>query len=216
MSLKTHDRFIEVYKSIESIIRELYPDIPEASFKWYEDQQTNIEYSNKLRLCRNIRNFIQHNKGYETFIDVTPEMQFFIEKVLLDLKLKKGIAWEITTTAGRCFLPLETDAIYNVAEGMAKRGLETCLVLTEQGTYMGLLTGKSLSLAITSGKQLKKTKINALDGLTVKPKNRVAFVRKDTEKEITIQYFKDGYEFVVVTDNGFQTGKVLGLVKNPF
>lgn len=216
MLVKTHDRFIETYKTIESTIREVYDNIPEASFKWYEDQQTDVEYANKLRLCRNIRNFIQHNKGYETFIEIAPEMQFFLEKVLLDLKLKKGIAWEITTTAGRCFLPKETDYIYNVAEGMAKRGLETSLVLTEEETYAGLLTGKSLSLAVISGKQLKKTRIKALDGLIFKPKNRVAFIKKDTEKERAAQYFKNGCEFVVVTDNGTQTGKVLGLVKNPY
>ena len=158
--MKTHDRFIEIYKSIESAIREVYDEIPEANFKWYEDQQTDVEYANKLRLCRNIRNFIQQNKAYETFIEIAPEMQFFLEKVLLDLKLKKGIAWEISTSAGKCFIPKETDIIYNVAEGMSKRNLEACVVTTEEGTYAGLITGRSLSIAVTSGKQLKKTKIN--------------------------------------------------------
>lgn len=213
--MKEHDKFIKIFKSVESLIKEVYSDNPNASFRWYEEQQSDVEYANKLRLCRNIRNFIQHNKDYEDFIKISPCMQEFLENVLLEIKIKKGVAWDITTSIGRCFFAFEDSFVYEIVEGMSKKKLNVCIVLDADGKLAGIFNTQSICKAITSGKQLKKMKLNNLDRLYTIPKNTtIAFVKKDTEKSTALNYYKNNYQFVLVTENGKQDGKILGIVKN--
>ena len=52
--MKVHDKFIETYKELESLVREKYDSV-----RTYEETLQD-EDSKKLQLCRIIRNYIQH------------------------------------------------------------------------------------------------------------------------------------------------------------
>ena len=83
--MKEHLKFIETYKELEKECRDNDFDIKNI------EEELSDDDGNRLRMCRYFRNFIQHVKGYESFLTITPDMQKFLEKQLNDYRLKDDV-----------------------------------------------------------------------------------------------------------------------------
>ena len=75
--MREHDEFIKRFKKIEQRIRERYGD--GKNFKWLEDQISDEDVKGKMRLCRTLRNFIQHEADYENFVSISNGMMTFLD-----------------------------------------------------------------------------------------------------------------------------------------
>ena len=87
---KKHDEFIAAFKRIEQNIKKLPNVTPDANFKWLEDQMNDQTLITKMRMCRLLRNYIQHEPDYESFITINDGMFFSAISIFSDFtRLRK-------------------------------------------------------------------------------------------------------------------------------
>lgn len=79
------DRFLNQYKSLELYLRMAYGD--GMTVLGYEDK-LDTEQGDKLRICRVMRNFLQHNPSAYGFVIPTEAMIVFLEELVTDLAVK--------------------------------------------------------------------------------------------------------------------------------
>lgn len=101
MANKKLNEFLNIYKKIEIALKNQNMDV-----KDYEETLDSSE-SQKLRLCRNIRNYAAHHDDVDLFIEISNDMLTFLTKIfsnitaneshVKDIMNKKAIATENTT-----------------------------------------------------------------------------------------------------------------------
>lgn len=80
-----NEKFLTLYKELEGILREQGVD-----YKELEDK-SNDEVQNKLRICRQIRNFMSHNED-ANFLSASEAQIKFLTKIINERKVLDDIA----------------------------------------------------------------------------------------------------------------------------
>lgn len=151
-----HDEFISKYKEFESVVREEY-----SSVKEYEDS-LNEDDSKKLQLCRLIRNYIQHNVDYKTFVAVTPAMHAFLSKQIYDIECKHSILKDMMLSPVKygCFFDMKTPVI-DIANTLKKKK-QLIGVVVEDDKVVGFVSKNMISDILASVKLTAKTNLAAV------------------------------------------------------
>lgn len=159
--MKTHDTFIAVYKELENVLTVPVRD--------YENLLAD-DTAQKLRLCRMIRNYIQHTGDYEKFIAIAPGMIQFLEETVNSIKLKDGIVKDAMITVAKYGMLSETDIVADASIMMMKKKRTDNIVLNKNGVYCGYITKDIISDLFGEGLITGKTKISKImDHLDVRP-----------------------------------------------
>lgn len=96
MAKKTDNNaaFLEKFKECEQLIRQTYGD--DKNFKWFEDKMKDNgedQMSQKMYVCRVLRNYMSHNPDGGFFIDISDAMADFLDdvktKISGDIKICK-------------------------------------------------------------------------------------------------------------------------------
>ena len=154
--MKMHDTFIETYKELEGLVRDEYDSV-----RNYEESLLD-EDSKKLQLCRLIRNYIQHNADYSTFIQISPAMQTFLDNLVYELRCRNGILKDAMLSVAKygCLFT-ETDSVVDAAAILSKKKRDRGIVIDKKGEIIGLLSKSIISdlvgaKAITSSTKISK------------------------------------------------------------
>ena len=158
--MKAHDNFIATYKELEKIL--------DIQVREYEDSLPEDE-AQKLRLCRMMRNYIQHTGDYEKFIAIAPGMQLFLEETVKKLKCKDGTLKDNMLSVAKYGFVSETDTLADAAVMMQKKKRTDNIVLDKNGAYCGYITKSLISDLFGAGSITGKTKISKILGELSKP-----------------------------------------------
>ena len=86
--MATINQFLNSYKKLEAEIR---IDNPESSVFEYENSLYDPERQEKIKVCRILRNYIQHHADGQRFIAVSDQMITFLEKEVFSIKAKTDL-----------------------------------------------------------------------------------------------------------------------------
>lgn len=176
--MKEHDQFINTYKKIEGLIKTLYPAASEyaSPIKYYEDVLAKDELeTDKLRLCRNIRNYIQHHDDYNIFISIDPGMQKFLDSIYENLLIiNKTCKSEMKTLkASTRIVTPQIKLIEAVAKmkTIAGKKKNNTLVVMKDNQPIGIFNGDCINNAILDGAKIRQSNIiNYMIPITAKSK----------------------------------------------
>lgn len=202
--------FLEAYKTLENTLRDAENldglswydgnTVP-ATIAELEDGTISDEYKNKLRLCRNVRNYAQHNQGAENFVIVSQAMVAFLKERTRDIQVLKGTAKDIMT---KCSAKITAKSTLAEAAGaFQKPRREWYPVVDDEGKFVVALelwvVLQCMNIGITP-----KTKMAKLLPEHAIPKVRII------PQATPIQEIRkmDGEKIVVTT----QTGRVVGTI----
>lgn len=161
-SQKSIDTFLEQYKTLEVLLRTVIN--PDMTILNYEEKLTP-EQSSKLRIIRQIRNFIQHNPETSDFIIPTDAMTEFLKSIMNDITAQQETTDDKTykltplkTTmmlraASKTIIKSERDWFPIVDEKKVLVGVTTCSRMLE------LMTRCKLPDTTTLGELLRKTEL---------------------------------------------------------
>lgn len=79
-------KFIEKYKELEGILR----NSDSLSILQYEETLSASDME-RLRICRQIRNYVQHHDDGSIFLTATPAMTVFLESLIQSENAKRGM-----------------------------------------------------------------------------------------------------------------------------
>lgn len=156
--MKQHDAFIDKYKEMEKLLP--------ITVREYEDSLPEEE-AQKMRLCRLMRNYIQHNADYEKMILIAPGMQAYIDSVVDGLHRQNGILKEHMTSAAKYGFMSESDTIVDCAVMMSKKKRRNNIVLDKNGEYLGVITKDIISDCFGNMGITKITKISKISDFLI-------------------------------------------------
>ena len=137
MSLQ-HDNFIAAFKRVEQLVRN-YPGAPEgANFKWLEDKMTDQKIQSKMRMCRMIRNYVQHEEDYGEFIGIADGMISFLNSLYAQLSKTTGVYSLIMSNVVSIN---EQDTLVSAAK-LLKQGNDNVMVVSNDGIFRGWITSE--------------------------------------------------------------------------
>lgn len=161
----TNAEFISAYKKLENAITLSYPEFSMQSVKMYEDNiiSADTDMLQKLRLCRNIRNYIQHNADSDSFVCIHAGMMDFLNNLTQKVNSANGICKDQMMLLGRAtsVTCIKTESIMEIACKMKKKKLDKMAVI-DRGKVAGLITSDVLISVLSEGKSAKTTKISSL------------------------------------------------------
>ena len=139
-------QFLEQYKSLEVILRSILG--PDMTVLRYEDQIPNPE---KLRMCRLVRNFLQHTPDAAGFIVPTEEMRLFLKhetaRVAAQAEKAKNLSYRPA--------PIKLSHTWQQAFRLfVKAGADWLPVVDDKSQLVGVLTKDTLFAALGSGKDI--------------------------------------------------------------
>ena len=195
MSLQ-HDNFIAAFKRVEQLVRN-YPGAPEgANFKWLEDKMTDQKIQSKMRMCRMIRNYVQHEEDYNEFIGIADGMISFLNNLYAQLSKTTGVYGSIMSSVDSIN---EQDTLTSAAK-LLKQGHESVMVVSNDGVFRGWVTSEFFLQRAASGYAggIISTSLHLLD------RENTVFVKSDD----VVPKDKPKGKIVVTT-----TGNCYGVVK---
>lgn len=201
--MKAHDKFIETYKELESVVRDEYETV-----RSYEEQLPDAE-SKKLQICRILRNYIQHNADYEKFIQISPNMQSFLEEQVHNVRCLKGVLKDAMISVAKygCLFS-ETDSVVDAAATLTKKKRDKGLVLSKTGEVVGLLSKNVISDLVGEKAITASTKISKIVG-KLDTDYRLKFLSSSTPMDIVKNDLEKDSELIIVITN--KTGNIVGL-----
>ena len=149
---KLHDEFIKTYKELENII--------DMSVREYEDSLNDID-SQKLRLCRILRNYIQHNDDYDKYVSITPYMQEFLKSILYKEQIKYGTAKEHMISLAKYGVLSMSDNVAITLALLMKKGRDQTFVIDDKSENVYIVTKSMIADGIING-VTKNTKLHKL------------------------------------------------------
>lgn len=142
-------QFLEQYKSLEAVLRSILG--PDMTVLRYEDQSSDPE---KLRMCRLVRNFLQHTPDAAGFIIPTEEMHRFLKQEAVRVAAQAEKAKDLSYRP----VPIRLSHTWRQAFRLfAKSGADWLPVVDEKSQLVGVLTKDALFLALSSGKDITAT-----------------------------------------------------------
>lgn len=155
--MKRNTQYLEAYRRFEAVVRKC----GYGSVKEYEESLTNEEQSaqqGKLRMCRLIRNYIEHENG--AFVEASDQMIAFIEAEATKLDesetpiKKKMIALKYAIK--------DTDLIVVAADFITKRNAAVVPVFDKNDFAIGVVSQSGIVGYIASGDFTKAKKVTAI------------------------------------------------------
>lgn len=128
------DLFLNQYKSLELFLRLCFGN--DMTILRYEEQLEAGE-ADKLRLCRNVRNFMQHNPDAAGFVAPTASMLAFLEKLTAGLAVQQEKAADCVYVAPVVKL---SGTMRDAAKVLTKSGADWAPVLDKKGCPVAILT----------------------------------------------------------------------------
>ena len=179
-------KFIEAYKKLENAVYGI-EELEDKTVVGFENAfLKDIHELNMMRYCRYTRNYIQHNRDYESFTAVTPAMMEFLEcETKYAYSLQRHVGDVMTSSRA---LAKDVDII-TIAKKLKKAPLA---VIAEKGRIIAVYDETALRDAVIAQKTI----------LTIP--SRIRFVTKDT-------LLRDASGPCVVTGTGTRNGKYLGI-----
>lgn len=142
-------QFLEQYKSLEAVLRSILS--PDMTVLRYEDQSSNPE---KLRMCRLVRNFLQHTPDAAGFIVPTDEMRRLLKQETVLVAAQAEKAKDLSYRPA----PIKLTYTWQYAFRLfAKSGADWLPVVDDKSQLIGVLTKDALFAAFGSGKDITAT-----------------------------------------------------------
>lgn len=188
--MKPHDIFIEKYKELESLLT--------CPVREYEESLEENE-SQKIRLCRFLRNYIQHNADYEKIVSIAPGLQSFLEDFVDKLHRQKGIIKDHMTSATKYGFVYESDTIVQAAALMSKKGRTTNIVLNHNGEYVGIISKEIISDYLGVSTITKNTKVAKIKNFLIS--EPVVYFDQTTVMDLVNSSLEKNNAIVLVINN---------------
>ena len=148
--------FLEKYKSLELTLRTVLGS--DMSVLKYEDM-LNDEAADKMRLCRVVRNFLQHTPKATTFMQPSQPMLDFLDKqimlVLAQAEKAKDLMYRVPAIK-------KSMSLRDVAKLFAKGQHDWLPIVDEKNQVVGVLTEARAMKAIAGSGDLDNTTIGTL------------------------------------------------------
>lgn len=164
--------FLEKYKELEGVLRDMHDGLRVLD---YEQTLPGTE-EEKLRLCRQIRNYIQHHDDGNTFISATQEMSYFIQGLIEKERGKEETAKDKLYRLS----PLSVKDKLSEAVNRFSKTKRTWMPVTDNGLYKGGMDLQEL-ISLIAGNKLSTTLEKA--GAAYK-KDVVLLQKQDSIKEL--------------------------------
>ena len=215
MAIKPINDFLTVYKKLENALFDIdvqnlkkvswldadNSDDEDINVFWLENHAKDGSIQNKLRLCRMIRNYAQHNEDYKSFLAMQSDMILFINKVLKDLGC-------IDKTAGQLCKKVqalsEKSILSDCCTALINKKIDWLPVVdSKSNKCLGIVTNNHILSWISDGATLK-TKISSL--LSVKNEKAMTLVQDDVKynsipnADYIIVIKDDIYKGIIVND----------------
>ena len=157
--MKEHDLFLEEYKKLESNTRECL----DLQVKEYEDKLINdkrLDDAEKLRYCRNARNFLSHHQDAQSFVSISKDMQSFISLLNQELSEKDTPVKKKMITVSKALL--DSCNISEAAQYLQKKKISVAPYFNKNGTFVGIINQDAICSLVADGKSIKTTKLSSL------------------------------------------------------
>ena len=193
----TRSKFLENYKELEKTLALIGTDVLN-----YENIFTNSEDSNKLKLCRMTRNYLQHNND-QNFVEPTDKMIKFLENLNKSLLAKTETNAKKMVKTDKIKIDIN-DRLDEVLPILAKYKL---LLIYDKNTFKGVYrTSTYLNFALKN-KITKTTKVSTFE------KPGKVYVAKNAQYSISLDLLANN-PVVFVTETGKEKEEILGVLIN--
>lgn len=198
------DQFLATYKELEKLVEMNHG---QTIFEFEQGLETVA--GKKLQLCRNIRNYVQHNDDCYVFVSVPDAMIQFLKDLCTGEMAKMANVDEMLVKP----FPKKqsTDGVVSGVKMLQSKGLQSIPILDEDKKLIGVLTQESVMKIVCS--------VNVTSDLMfvdvlkyIKPDFKtILFVKaKDKADDVMDAVKESGCLMVLVTGDGTKNGKVLG------
>lgn len=190
MAIKPINDFLTIYKKLENALFDIdvqnlkkvswldadNSDDEDINVFWLENHAKDGSIQNKLRLCRMIRNYAQHNEDYKSFLAMQSDMILFVNKILKDLGC-------IDKTAGQLCKKVqalsEKSILSDCCIALINKKIDWLPVVdSKSNKCLGIVTNNHILSWISDGATLK-TKLSSL--LSVKNEKAMTLVQDDVK-----------------------------------
>jgi predicted transcriptional regulator len=165
--MNRNTKYMDLYRRFEMVVRAN----GYASVKEYEESLANNQYKqSQLRICRLIRNYIEHeNAG---FVEASDNMISFLEKEIISLD-------ENETPVKKKMLHIknairESDLLVIAADFMTKHKTELIPIFDKSDFAIGAISSADIVKYIASGDFTKAKKVSAIQS-----SHKFGFINED-------------------------------------
>jgi len=124
--------FIDKFKRVEQAVKQLPAYNDGSPVKFLEDFLDGTSLQTKLRMCRNVRNYIQHEPDYADFIRVSQGMLDCLDEILASIESHYA---QQLTKAALVNLAMPLSSVVNVVK---QRG--HAILVDGNGVFVTLVT----------------------------------------------------------------------------
>ena len=204
-------KFVEEYKAFERVVCNashlsnlswvLEIDFTDSVFS-LEKYIISEDVKDKIKVCRMLRNYIQHHPDAASFLSVTAEETAFLKEKTEEILSLDGMAKDVMV---RCSVALtDKNTLFDFAAAMSAKNLSVYPYLDKKGDF-SVLTQNDLVRALGNGKTPKQKIGTAVEE---KDKVRIGFAFQNTpvaslpdaEVVIVLTQAKDKAIGVIVRD----------------
>ena len=198
--------FLDAYKKLESTCQGMdnkrlkktawlpntCDDPVGISVFWLETNSSDPDRANKLKICRMLRNYAQHNDDYKKFIAVSQQMVVFLQKTVKELG---GIDKTAGQMCKKTAALTDRDNVQTACETVSKKPGFAAVVSAKTGEILMLCDAETIVGWITGGASLKAK----IGSLLPAGKQKVSVVQSD----VTYESVPEGRHVVVKADGGY-------------
>ncbi len=194
MSKKT-DKFLELYRTYETVLREQGLD--------YKTREESSEepLQGRLRICRQIRNYLTHNQDVG-FLEVSDLQIKTLEQWIEKQKMESDILKKHCKTLKSSSCNVQ-DKCEDTIRRMLKLNISEIPVM-ESNQLVGVISLKKIIQTYLDG--TKAIKVNKVP----LEKKQIVYLAWDSPMSVVDSY-KEIQTFICCTDTGFKDGKILGI-----
>lgn len=200
------DDFLSTYKELESFVSQNHG---QSVFEY--ESGLDSEIGKKLQLCRNMRNYVQHNKDGYQFVVVSEDMLAFLKGLCLQ---ERSL---LTTTKDMIVKPFVkrklSDTVLSGAKLLVSKKLECIPVLDDDKHLVGVLNRDNM-IRLSYTYELNDSLLFQDVLRVVKPTHeKLWFLKPDVLASDAMAYCERfSFDMILVSDTGTQDGKVLGRI----
>lgn len=201
---KSIEDYILLYKRIEQNIKRMPGAPADANMKWFEDHVTDKSTQAKLRLCRLIRNYAQHEPDFEAFLSISDGMFDFLNGInkfvcksnndlrMIAIPVNSATYFKASDTVGDLLTEL-TRGVRSVV--YFSNGLKQYGVFDMQSANSMLRRGATLNSQLYEYESLLKTS-----------RDSIVTAYASDSKDMFANEISSGIKIVVLNDNGDLVG----------
>ena len=210
MKQDIYEEFLNLYKKIETAIPKMKDAPLDANVRWFEESIVDMEKRNKLYLCRIIRNYIQHNADFKTFIHISSEMIDFLSNIYIEVLQHQLKNKDIMIHGNQLIIRNINDNIIDTIKKMETKKQDFVPII-ENNKLLGIFSDKIIRQILIKNKSTEKT----FDQIRIflKIPGDVKFVKTEDTIEKTLELIKKDCKCVICTNNGRSTGTVDGIIR---